>query len=99
MRGLVSCTGIDYCPFAQVDTKTTALQTAQALENRLLQAGVNPPPLTIHWSGCPNACGNPTVADIGILGKKPAATASLLKPPIYSSATALTRSRPPPGRA
>ena len=43
MRGLVSCTGIDYCPFAQVDTKTTALQTAQALENRLQQAGVNPP--------------------------------------------------------
>ncbi len=24
----------------------------------------------MHWSGCPNACGNYTMADIGLLGKK-----------------------------
>lgn len=70
MRGLVSCTGIDYCHFAQVDTKVRALETAQALESQLQQAGGNAPPLTIHWSGCINACGNHAVADIGILGKK-----------------------------
>ena len=70
MRGLVSCTGIDYCHFAQVDTKVRALETAQDLESQLQQAGGNAPPLTIHWSGCSNACGNHAVADIGILGKK-----------------------------
>ena len=26
--------------------------------------------MSIHWSGCPNACGNHTVADIGLMGKK-----------------------------
>ena len=67
LRGLVSCTGIDYCHFAQVDTKTLALKTSRYLENRL---GDDLPALSINWSGCPNACGNHTVADIGLLGKK-----------------------------
>jgi ferredoxin-nitrite reductase len=66
MRGLVSCTGIDYCHFALIDTKGLATQAAHYLEKRLGHTG----PLTIHWSGCPNACGNHAVADIGLLGKK-----------------------------
>ena len=24
----------------------------------------------MHWSGCPAGCGNPLVADIGLIGKK-----------------------------
>jgi ferredoxin-nitrite reductase len=42
------------------------MQVAYDLEKGLGHTG----PLTIHWSGCPNACGNHTVADIGLLGKK-----------------------------
>ena len=67
MRGLVSCTGIDYCHFALVDTKDIALKTSRYLEEKV--AG-DLPALSINWSGCPNACGNHTVADIGLLGKK-----------------------------
>ena len=67
MRSLVSCTGIDYCHFALVDTKALALKTSRYLETRL---GGDLPDLSINWSGCPNACGNHTVADIGLLGKK-----------------------------
>ena len=67
MRGLVSCTGIDYCHFALVDTKSLALKTSQHLEKTV---DGDLPPLSINWSGCPNACGNHTVADIGLLGKK-----------------------------
>ncbi len=70
MRGLVSCTGIDYCHFSQVDTKTLALDTARDLEGKLKADLGRLAPLTIHWSGCPNACGNHTLADIGLLGKK-----------------------------
>ena len=66
MRGLVSCTGVDYCHFALIDTKKLAMQVAHDLERGLGRTG----PLSIHWSGCPNACGNHTVADIGLLGKK-----------------------------
>jgi ferredoxin-nitrite reductase len=66
IRGLVSCTGVDYCHFALIDTKKLAMRVAHDLEKRLGRTG----PLTVHWSGCPNACGNHTVADIGLLGKK-----------------------------
>ena len=67
MRGLVSCTGIDYCHFALVDTKSLALKTSRYLEGKV---PAEQPALSINWSGCPNACGNHTVADIGLLGKK-----------------------------
>ena len=66
MSGVVSCTGIDYCHFALIDTKEMALKTATTLERALGKVG----PITMHWSGCPNACGNHTVADIGLLGRK-----------------------------
>jgi ferredoxin-nitrite reductase len=65
MRGLVSCTGMDYCHFALIETKGWALKTARVLENKLGKTQ----PLRIHWSGCPAGCGNHTVADIGLLGK------------------------------
>jgi ferredoxin-nitrite reductase len=61
----VSCTGIDYCHFALIETKDLAVQTARHLE-RTLPAGKR---LTMHWSGCPFGCGNHVAADIGLLGK------------------------------
>ncbi|HEY3042442.1 MAG TPA: FAD-dependent oxidoreductase [Vicinamibacterales bacterium] len=65
VRGLVSCTGIDYCHFALVETKELALKTARYLEQHV-PAGKR---LTMHWSGCPAGCGNHAAADIGLLGK------------------------------
>jgi ferredoxin-nitrite reductase len=65
IRGLVSCTGIDYCHFALVETKELALNTARHLEQRLPAGKL----LTMHWSGCPAGCGNHAAADIGLLGK------------------------------
>ena len=66
MRGMVSCTGIDYCHFSLIETKERALEAIRHLEAKL----GNTKPLTIHWSGCPNGCGNHAAADIGLLGKK-----------------------------
>jgi ferredoxin-nitrite reductase len=65
VRGLVACTGIDYCHFALIETKDLAVKTAAALASRL------PHDLrfTTHWSGCPAGCGNHAAADIGLLGK------------------------------
>jgi ferredoxin-nitrite reductase len=65
MRGLVSCTGMDYCHFALIETKGWALKTARTLENKLGKTQ----PLRMHWSGCPAGCGNHAVADLGFLGK------------------------------
>src|SRR6266581_976245 len=66
-RGLVNCTGIDYCNLAQIDTKGRAVQISRALEERL---GKDGKPITIHWSGCPAGCGNHQAADIGLRGMK-----------------------------
>jgi nitrite reductase/ring-hydroxylating ferredoxin subunit len=65
MRGLVSCTGMDYCHFALIETKELALKTACDLEQQLGKTK----PVSIRWSGCPAGCGNHAVADIGLLGK------------------------------
>jgi nitrite reductase (NADH) large subunit len=66
MRGLVACTGIDYCPLALIETKGWAIQVAKELERRT--EGRKLQPLTIHWSGCAAGCGLHQVATIGLQG-------------------------------
>jgi ferredoxin-nitrite reductase len=65
-RALVSCTGSQFCNFALVETKNRALAIATELEAELTL----PKPVRIHWTGCPNSCGQPQVADIGLMGTK-----------------------------
>ncbi len=65
-RGLVSCTGSQFCNFALIETKNRALTMIKALEAELsLTRSVR-----VHWTGCPNSCGQPQVADIGLMGTK-----------------------------
>jgi ferredoxin-nitrite reductase len=65
-RALVSCTGSEFCNYAIIETKNRALQMIKELEEEL----VTPNPVRIHWTGCPNSCGQPQVADIGLIGTK-----------------------------
>lgn len=65
-RGLVSCTGAEFCGFAIIETKNRAKAMIQELEQELIQ----PRPVRIHWTGCPNSCGQPQIADIGLMGTK-----------------------------
>lgn len=66
MRSLVSCTGAQFCNFALIETKNRALAMIKALEKDLTFTK----PVRIHWTGCPNSCGQPQVADIGLMGTK-----------------------------
>jgi ferredoxin-nitrite reductase len=66
IRGLVSCTGIDYCNLALIETKSRALKIAQALAPKLPANK----PVAVRWSGCPAGCGNHGVADVGLVGKR-----------------------------
>ncbi len=66
MRGLVTCTGNDYCHMALIETKGWALEIAKELEIRT--AGKKVKPLTMHWSGCPAGCGLHQVGTIGLQG-------------------------------
>lgn len=66
MRGLVACTGNDYCGMALIETKGWAVEVARELERRT--AGKKVQPLTIHWSGCAAGCGLHQAATIGLQG-------------------------------
>lgn len=65
-RALVSCTGAQFCNFALIETKNKAVDLIRQLDAELnIPRGVR-----IHWTGCPNSCGQPQVADIGLMGTK-----------------------------
>lgn len=61
---VVSCTGAQFCGLALVETKSNAEAMASELE-KLVDVDR---PIRIHWTGCPNSCGQVQVADIGIMG-------------------------------
>lgn len=48
-RGLVSCTGTDFCNLALIDTKTRAMALAEEFEKNIGKTR----PITVRWSGCP----------------------------------------------
>ncbi len=65
-RSVISCTGARYCNFALVETKQRALKMAQELDEQLNI----PQRVRMHWTGCPNSCGQAQAGDIGLMGTK-----------------------------
>ena len=65
-RSVISCTGSRYCNFALIETKQRALKLAQELDEEL----DIPERVRIHWTGCPNSCGQAQAGDIGFMGTK-----------------------------
>ena len=64
MRGLISCTGAQFCGLALIETKNRAMKIIDELERNL----EIPSLVRIHWTGCPNSCGQAQVGDIGLMG-------------------------------
>ena len=64
--GTVSCTGNTYCSFALTNTKDQALAAAAELDQELHL----PEEIKIHWTGCPNTCGQAYMGAIGLTGTK-----------------------------
>jgi sulfite reductase (ferredoxin) len=65
-RGVMACTGLEYCKLAIVETKALAADLVERLEQTL--AGFDAD-ITINLNGCPNACARTQVADIGLKGQ------------------------------
>ncbi len=72
-RGVVACTGSEFCRFAVVETKERAIKWARGLDAQLSagtrqgdhgDAGV----IRMHFSGCSASCAQPQIADIGFRG-------------------------------
>ncbi|XP_073026135.1 ferredoxin--nitrite reductase, chloroplastic-like [Primulina eburnea] len=64
MKGLVACTGNQFCGQAIIETKARALKVTEEVQ-RLVSVTR---PVRMHWTGCPNTCGQVQVADIGFMG-------------------------------
>jgi sulfite reductase (ferredoxin) len=64
-RGMMACTGLEFCKLAIVETKARANDLYAELERRLPDFDE---PITINVNGCPNSCARFQVADIGLKG-------------------------------
>jgi ferredoxin-nitrite reductase len=67
-RGVVACTGNEFCRFAVVETKARAARLAWELDRRIGQE-LGGEVVRIHLSGCPASCAQPQIADIGLRGE------------------------------
>ncbi|MDT7788649.1 MAG: hypothetical protein QOF58_7068 [Pseudonocardiales bacterium] len=69
-RGIMACTGIEFCKLAIVETKARANDLVVQLEANLkdIVDGVTEP-ITVHINGCPNSCARIQTADIGLKGQ------------------------------
>jgi len=66
-RGIVACSGTEFCKLAITETKSFSRWLVEELEDRLPGFDQH---LKLHVAGCPNSCGQHWIADIGIEGKK-----------------------------
>jgi ferredoxin-nitrite reductase len=68
-RGVVACTGNEFCRFAIVETKARAATWARELDRRLGPGKAGDGIVRMHFSGCPASCAQPQIADIGFRGE------------------------------
>lgn len=61
---LISCTGTEFCNLAVVETKHRAARVLEYLE-KTVEVDF---PLNISFTGCPNACSQYQICDIGLTG-------------------------------
>jgi sulfite reductase (ferredoxin) len=75
-KGVMACTGIEFCKLAIGETKGRARWLAEELDRRLPGVGEE---IRVHVNGCPNSCARFQVADIGLmsaLARRPDGTKS-----------------------
>lgn len=64
-KGMMACTGIEFCKLAITETKNRAQWLYAELEERMPEWDEE---LRINVNGCPNSCARFQVADIGLMG-------------------------------
>lgn len=66
-RGVVACTGSEFCRFAIVETKIRAVEWAREMDRRVGDIGQEA--VRMHFSGCSASCAQPQIGDIGFRGE------------------------------
>jgi ferredoxin-nitrite reductase len=66
-RGIVACTGNEFCRFAIVETKIRAVEWAKEMDERVGDLGQEA--IRMHFSGCSASCAQPQIGDVGFRGE------------------------------
>ncbi len=66
-RGIVACTGNEFCRFAIVETKIRAVEWAKEMDERVGDPGQEA--VRMHFSGCSASCAQPQIGDVGFRGE------------------------------
>jgi ferredoxin-nitrite reductase len=66
-RGVVACTGSEFCRFGIVETKVRAVEWAREMDERV--GDVSQDAVRMHFSGCSASCAQPQIGDIGFRGE------------------------------
>ena len=72
-RGIVTCTGREFCKYGVIETKSRGYRWAKELDAWLDDADIPesavPEAVRIHMSGCSASCAQPQIGDIGLRGE------------------------------
>jgi ferredoxin-nitrite reductase len=66
-RGVVACTGSEFCRFGIVETKVRAVEWAREMDQRV--GDPDQEAVRMHFSGCSASCAQPQIGDIGFRGE------------------------------
>ncbi len=70
-RNSISCVALPTCGLALAESERFLPELITALEDSLDKAGLRNDDVVIRMTGCPNGCGRPYMAEIGLVGRAP----------------------------
>jgi ferredoxin-nitrite reductase len=76
-RGVVACTGSEFCRFGIVETKIRAVEWAKEMDERVGDVGQEA--VRMHFSGCSASCAQPQIGDVGLRGETAKTTTSIVE--------------------
>ncbi|MGQ3411122.1 rhodanese-like domain-containing protein [Natrinema sp. LN54] len=70
-RGIVTCTGREFCNYGIIETKNRAIRWARELDDWAESAGIadDHEAIRVHMSGCSASCAQPQLGDFGLRGE------------------------------
>jgi ferredoxin-nitrite reductase len=77
-RGIVACTGSEFCRFGIVETKIRAVEWAKEMDQRVGD-GLGQEAIRMHFSGCSASCAQPQIGDVGFRGETAKTTDALVE--------------------
>ena len=70
-KNSIACVALPTCPLAFAEAERYLPTLISKIETILDESGLREEEIVIRMTGCPNGCGRPYLAEIGLIGKSP----------------------------